>query len=343
METASMNKWLIGSLVLALSVTFAPTDADAKRLGSGKSTGTQRNMPERTAPNNTATPPANQAAPTPAAAPGQQAAAPVAAGAAGTAAAAGKRSWMGPIAGLAAGLGLAALMSHLGLGEAFANFLMLALLVVAVIALVVFIRRRMAGGGAARQPALAGAAAGAGSAAGAQVAWPSAERAADAPMQRQAEPAFGQPAAGSAGSTPMPAHASPGAAAPVAAAFVPAAFDSESFERIAKAIFIRLQAANDAGNLNDLRQFTTPEMFAELKVDLLERGSAPQLTEVKSVEAKVIDVADEGARQVVSVRYTGEVVEAVGAAPERFDEVWHLVKPAQGEGPWLIAGIEQMR
>ena len=53
-------------------------------------------------------------------------------GAAAAGAAPAKRSWMGPIAGLAAGLGLAALMSHLGMGEAFANFLMMALLAVAL-------------------------------------------------------------------------------------------------------------------------------------------------------------------------------------------------------------------
>ncbi|MBL8348541.1 MAG: Tim44 domain-containing protein [Rubrivivax sp.] len=329
-----MKTWLIGALMLALSATLVPGDADAKRLGGGKSTGTQRSMPERTSP--TATPPAQS----PAAAPGQQAAAPATAAAPTAAAAAGKRSWMGPIAGLAAGLGIAALMSHLGLGEAFGNFLMMALLVVAVIALVAFIRRRMAGG-AARQPALAGVGAGAGSST--QVAWPSAAPAAGAetaPMQRQAEPAFGNATPASA--TAPASGAAAASAAPVAAAFVPAAFDSEGFERVAKAIFIRLQAANDAANLDDLRQFTTPEMFAELKVDLLERGAAAQATEVKSVEARVIDVAEEGERQVVSVRYRGEVVEAAGAAAEKFDEVWHLVRQSGSQGGWTIAGIEQM-
>jgi predicted lipid-binding transport protein (Tim44 family) len=333
-----MKNWLLGALVVAVATTFAPSDADAKRLGGGKSTGTQRAMPERTAPN---APPAQTPAQSPTAAPGQQAAAPAAAAAPGAAAAAGKRSWMGPVAGLAAGLGLAALASYMGFGDELASFMLIALVVIAAIALFAFIRRRMAGG-AARQPALAGATAGAGAASsGAQVAWPSPQPDAGNPvMQRQGEPAFGQPGAGAA------APAAAAGAAPVTAAFVPAAFDSESFERIAKAIFIRMQAANDAGNLNDLRQFTTPEMFAELKVDLLERGSATQATEVKSVEAKVIDVAEEAERQVVSVRYRGEVVEAPGAAPEAFDECWHLVRPRSGpgsEGGWLIAGIEQMR
>lgn len=331
-----MKTWLIGAVVVAMTASLVPVDADAKRLGGGKSTGTQRSMPERTSPSST-TPPAQSPAQSPAAAPGQQAAAPAAAAAPGAAAAAGKRSWMGPIAGLAAGLGLAALASYLGFGEALANFLMLALLAVAVIALVVFIRRRMAGG-AARQPALASAGAGAGSST--QVAWPAQNGTpSTAPLQRQAEPSFGGTAPSFPSSAPVATSAASAALAP---AFVPAAFDSEGFERIAKAIFIRMQAANDAANLDDLRQFTTPEMFAELKVDLLERGSAAQSTEVKSVEARVIDVAEEAERQVVSVRYTGEVVEAAGAAAQRFDEVWHLVRPRASQGGWAIAGIEQM-
>jgi predicted lipid-binding transport protein (Tim44 family) len=337
-----MKTWLIGTLVLALSTALVATDADAKRLGGGKSTGTQRSMPERTAPSST-TPPTQPAAPS--AAPGQQATAPAAAAAANPAAAAGKRSWMGPIAGLAAGLGIAALMSHLGLGEAFGNFLMMALLAVAVIALVMFIRRRMSGGAA--RPAFAGAASGAtGAGSATQVAWPSTPSqgsAGNAPMQRSADVASTAAVAPAALAGAGPAAVGSAAAPSVAPAFVPAAFDSETFERIAKAIFIRMQAANDAANLDDLRQFTTPEMFAELKLDLLDRGRAAQVTEVKQVEARVVDVSEENERQVVSVRYRGEVIEAPGAAPLAFDEVWHLVRPRGNDtAGWAIAGIEQM-
>ena len=59
------------------------------------------------------------------------------------------------------------------------------------------------------------------------------------------------------------------------------------FERIAKMIFIRLQAANDAGDLNDLRAFTTPEMFAAVRLDLQERGPTAQRTDVVRVDAEV--------------------------------------------------------
>lgn len=314
-----MKHWLIAALVIALAAGAAPGVAEAKRLGGGKSTGMQRDMPARTSPDGTPAKPAAPAQATPA--PAQQAA--PAPAAPTTPAAAPKRSWLGPIAGLAAGLGIAALMSHLGLGEAFGNFLMLALLAVAAVALVMFLLRRF---GPARasgpQPALAGAGG------PAPTAW----------EQPRHEPAMERAAL-----PPEPAAtASAAAAAPVARAFVPAAFDSEGFERTAKMIFIRMQAANDSADLDDLRRFTTPELFASLRLDLQERGPAAQSTDVVKVDAKVLDIGNEAERQIVSVRFQGQVVEDKGAAPTDFNEVWHLVRPHDGSREWAIAGIEQM-
>jgi len=123
---------------------------------------------------------------------------------------------------------------------------------------------------------------------------------------------------------------------------VPAAFDSEGFARTAKMIFIRLQAAHDAGDLDDLRAFTTPEMFAELSMDLKDRPAGHrQQTEVVGIESEVLDVTDDATRQVVSVRFRGQVREEAGAAPVAVDEVWHLSKPVDGSRNWAIAGIEQ--
>ena len=244
------------------------------------------------------------------------------------------------LAGLAAGLGIAALMSHLGMGEAFGNFLMMALLGVAAVALVMFLMRRFGPG--ARAPALAGV--GSGSAAGgAQVAWPQAAQP-SATTERRAFDAE-MPSAPTVSSTPSatPAADALAAAGPAAVsrAFVPAAFDSEGFSRTAKMIFIRMQAANDSADLDDLRRFTTPELFASLRLDLQERGPAAQATDVVKIEAVVLDVANEADRQIVSVRFHGDVVEEKGAAPTAFNEVWHLVKPHDDSRPWAIAGIEQ--
>ena len=105
-------------------------------------------------------------------------------------------------------------------------------------------------------------------------------------------------------------------------------------------IFIRLQAANDAGDLNDLRAFTTPEMFASAQARSAGARHATQQTDVVRVDAEVLEVASEPERQIVSVRFHGLIREDAdgGAAP--FDEVWHLVKPVDGSREWAIAGIQ---
>ena len=106
-------------------------------------------------------------------------------------------------------------------------------------------------------------------------------------------------------------------------------------------IFIRMQAANDAADLEDLRQFATPEMFATFRLDLQERGNSKQQTDVVQLDAQVLDVAEEPTRQIVSVRFHGLVREDLDAPATPFDEIWHLVKPTDGSREWAIAGITQ--
>lgn len=311
------KNWLLPALLAAVfaATSLAPTSADARRLGGGGSAGMQRKLPPRT-PDATPAKPAqaDPVAPT-------QAAAPAATTAAAGAAAAPRRSWMGPVAGLAAGLGIAALMSHLGLGEAFGNFLMLALLAVAAVVLIRWMLRRFAAG----QPDGRLAMQGAGASGTPARPWPQAPT--EPPLQRRVETGSTAPSAG---------------LGPVAAVTsLPHGFDAAGFERIAKMIFIRLQAANDSGDLNDLREFTTPELFAAIRLELQERGATVQRTDVVKVDAEVLDVTQEGGRQIVSVRFHGLVREESEAAASDFDELWHLVKPDDGSRNWAIAGIQQ--
>ena len=287
------------AVVLTLGLGTVHLEAEAKRIGGGKSLGMQRQ----------ATPPAKAPDATPNAAPAAGAAA-----GAGAAAAAPKRNWMGPVAGLAAGLGLAALASHLGFGEELANMLMIGLMVMAALALFGFIMRKRA---AASQGGMAYAGAGAGSSNNA--------------FRMPASPASG--GGSSAGGSMIGAHLQ--AAQPR----IPADFDVAGFERNAKVNYIRLQAANDTGNLDDIRQFTSPEMFAELQMDIRDRNGATQHTDVLSLTAQVLEVAEDGALYVVSVRFTGELREDGVTGP--VDEIWHLSKPRHGNGGWTLAGIQQ--
>lgn len=300
MKTLSL---LIAVLAFGLTLISGDAEAASKRLGAGKSSGMQRE--------------AVSADKSPAGSPTMAASAAKAPTAA-AAAAQPKRSWMGPLAGLAAGLGLAALASHFGFGEELASLLMIGLLAVAVMAVIGFVMRRRA---ASRQPALAGADAGG--------------------FQYGAAEAG---AAGMARATSGPSMPAVTSAQPAASTGrIPVDFDAEGFVRNATVSFIRLQAANDAGNLDDIREFTTPEMFAEIRMNIAERGSAAQETDVVEINAQVLDVAEEQSRYVVSVRFTGLMREDKAAEAEPVDEIWHLIKPRDGTSGWVLAGIQQLQ
>jgi predicted lipid-binding transport protein (Tim44 family) len=123
---------------------------------------------------------------------------------------------------------------------------------------------------------------------------------------------------------------------------VPADFDVPSFLRNAKTYFIRLQAAWDRGDINDIREFTTPEMFAELKLQLQERGPSKSHTDVVSLDADLLGVEVVDGHYLASVRFSGMIKEDENAPAEPFTEVWNLTKPVSGEGGWVLAGIQQL-
>jgi predicted lipid-binding transport protein (Tim44 family) len=275
-------------------------DAEAaKRMGGGKSFGSQR---DSTTMQRDATP----TSPTQNATTAQRQAQPAAPAAAQPA----KRSWMGPLAGLAAGIGLAALASHLGFGEEMASFMMIALLVmVALFVWRMFAARRNAPQQQGMQ--YAGATAGPGT----------------APQRFEAV-------------APVAASA-PAAAA--SAGNIPADFDVEGFLRQAKLNFVRLQAANDKGDVEDIRQFTSPEVFAEIRMQLQERGGETQHIDIVQLDAALLDLVTENDQYIASVRFSGLLREEVTAAPAPFDEVWHLAKPVSGNRGWVIAGIQQLQ
>jgi predicted lipid-binding transport protein (Tim44 family) len=305
--------------------TLATLDAEAKRMGGGRSIGRQS---QATMQRDAASPSPQSARSgqagqsTPAGAQAQRAANPQPAPAAAPA----RSRWLGPIAGLAAGLGIAALLSHFGLGGAFAGA-MANLIVVALLAMagIWIVRKLLALRRRHDTPALATAGA----------AFPAGRDTFAASQSPASAAAYGT-AAGSG--TALPA-AAPGAGH---AAFArPADFDEAAFLHHAKVNFVRLQAAWDAGNLSDIRAFSTPEMFAELKLEHAARGDAGNQTDVVQLNAELVDLAEDALEYRASVSYTGLIREGAGDAARPFAETWQLTKPKQGGDGWLLAGIEQ--
>ena len=279
------------AIVLALILTcmslFAAT-AEAKRFGGGGSFGKQRSMaPQQAQKAPTAAPAAAPAAPAAPAKPGNK--------------------WLGPLAGLAIGAGLATMFAGGlggmgGMGGAMGGILMAVLAGLAVMFAISMFRKK-------QQPA----------------------------MQSMQYAGAGAPYA-----APQAEAYAGGSSAPVYAANnIPADFPVDSFLRSAKTSFIRLQAANDRKDLNDIREYTTPEMFAEISMQMQERDNTPQKTDVIMINGELLEVANEGDWAIASVRFTGQLSENNGT-PENVDEIWHVQKNLKDDkSVWLLTGIQQ--
>jgi len=323
-----------GCLAVALALaSVAPSVADAKRLGGGGSVGRQSsNITPRTATPSTAAPsatPYSGAAPAAAAKPAPSAGSPAPAAPARS----GASRWLGPIAGIAAGLGLAALMSHLGLSGAFAEFLSSALLIAAAVFVVMFIVRRVFG--AAPRAAMQGAG-------GPQVRETMREAASD--PARESARAPGVPPAAAAAST-VPAASPVQAAAPSAQAeqdnwFIPGDFDTPRFLQQAKTQFVNIQALWDTGDVAHLGELLTDDLIAEIKPQLQARGESSSKTEVVLLNAELLGIEAVSDGHLASVRFSGMLRESQEPEAFRFEEVWNLFKPTQGG--WLLAGIQQI-
>jgi predicted lipid-binding transport protein (Tim44 family) len=325
MKTFQTRLRRMGMIFTAASVLALPlisTSVEAKRLGGGQSIGKQVSPSHQSAPNHMASPGQQQQAarPTPATptpqAPMQQPP---------------KRNWGAMLGGLAAGAGLAMLLSHFGLGGAAASFIGNLLLIAAIAFIGMWLFRRFRSGSntSSAQPAFAGMAS-------PPPVQPAPTSDLFSGINRQT---YDTPSSTSLGQPVQPEQTF------TQGGYIPPQFDTETFVRQAKIYFVRLQEAWDRADLNDIREFTTPAMFAEVRQQIQERGNGINRTDVVTLNAEVTNVEEGAIEHIVSVRFSGmlrEVDAQRGEAPaESFVELWNLTKPATGNGGWVLAGIQQ--
>lgn len=317
-----LSRWMAGAMLLfsALAMFAVTSDAEARRMGFGRSLGKQST--NVTQQRQAVTPPAAQTT--------QRAGASGATAAAGTAAAStaarsGMSRWLGPIAGIAAGLGIAALLSSLGLSGAFLEFLSSMILIGLVVFAVMWLVRRLRG--AQRPMAPAGHSYRQG--ASHDSAWPGGSSAAGGVP----------PVAG--GAAPAAAPEIQSVSSPVAdpSWFIPAGFDVPTFLSQAKQRFVQIQALWDAGNRENLREYLTDDLLVEITPQLPQHDEGNH-TEVVLLNAELLGIEAVAGGHLASVRYSGMLREEAGAEAFRFEEVWNLYK-ADGQG-WLLAGIQQI-
>ena len=317
-----MKKW-IAILAIGLTMMSLSVSADAaRRFGGGMSFGRSAPTLQKATPAPSAG--INQQRVNPQQQQRQQQAAPAQQPRPQTAAPSPMR---GMLMGLAAALGITALAHALGLGEGFAQFLMIALM-----ALVAFYVIRMLLGLflVKRRPA--------------GMPGHSAETSRQDPMQSRYDYASSEPQNSQStfsGSSPMAGSVLDELNNPTSAQKVelPADFDVEQFLKVAEANFAKMQKAWDTGNVTSLSDFTTDEVFRTVTHQLRERGAQDYQTEIVTLKSDFRGIVRDGEEYLAGVHFDGTL--NVSGEAERVDETWILTKPVHGQGGWLLAGIHQ--
>ncbi|MDU0809806.1 MAG: TIM44-like domain-containing protein [Burkholderia sp.] len=227
--------------------------------------------------------------------------------------------WLGPLAGLVAGLGIAGLISHFGFGEAFSGMVSNLIVISIFLLAAIWLIRKITG------------------------------------FRKNADLAHANDYI--TGSCQFPFYANDEQTfqsrsymdnhynneTPYGSkeqSVVTNSLNTDAFLRNAKVYFIRLQAAWDQGNMQDIREFTTPEMFAEIKLDFEERGNEKNQTDIVQLDAELLDVEDHGKEHIASVRFHGLIRESLNDLASPFEEVWNLSRC--GSNGWVLAGIQQL-
>ena len=323
--------------LLVCLLVLASTEADARRIGGGKSLGRQSpNVTQRDA----SPPPAQPGAP----AQNSAAAARPATPAAAAAAAPARKPWGAMLGGLAAGLGLAWLASSLGLGAAFGNILLMALLAFAVVAVIGMVMRSRRPSGNTGGLAYQGAGTGVGS------------PTQPASLRQYSPENVGNDASARPWERNSMAFEASSLRAPVAIGSalagsqnwgVPSDFDTEGFLQAAKRNFVTLQEAWDRADIATLRSMMTDGMVDEIRVQLNEReahlGGQPNKTDVVMIDARLLGIEDLGQDYMASVEFSGMIREQPSAGPSPFREVWNMTKPKSGGSGWLVAGVQALQ
>ena len=332
--------WSVRLSVLAVVAAFLslgalPTDAEARRLGGGGSFG-------RSAPSQFQKSPSTAPSGTTSTAPSKQQATNPAGATAGTAAAPRNR-FLGPLGGLAAGLGLAALFGYLGFGAGMAEFLGTMLMIAAAVFAVMFLLRMLRGQPAANQRPAYSAPGAAGSynnsyrEAQQTTGYGSPTNPVNDPVPGMGSPrsdqGFGQFGNASAFDAPMPAST------PVKD--LPAGFDEANFVNSAKKFFVTMQGVFDKGDVAGLREYCSDEVVDHLRAEIEARGDAVNRTDVVTLDAQLIGFETDVDEQIATVAFTGMLREEQDAAAEEINELWIMSRPVAGGG-WVLSGIHNL-
>lgn len=125
--------------------------------------------------------------------------------------------------------------------------------------------------------------------------------------------------------------------------------DYDQFLSAAKEIYIRMQKAWDQHDIEDIRQFCTPEIADRIAKDM--KAGETHSTEVTTLQAEIADSWIESNLEWVAVSYHAMLREremdqngtAIDEQAAEVNEVWIFQHQPNSDDPtWYLAGIQQL-
>ena len=294
LQLKAFNIFLI-SIFFGVSFSLAVDSAEARRMGFGRSIGKPPPIKRQVAPPTQA--PKKTVDKTPAntsnASPNKS-----------------RGGFMGPIAGLAAGLGLAALASYMGIGEELMSFLLILLAGIAIFFIVRLVLRNMQS-----QPSLVG-----------------------------ASSSFNRSNIES--STPKKRVMGSTSSSQNTQKETISQDEIKSFLENSKKQFIEIQKIWDSRNIDNLKSFCTDDLILDLSRQINERTNLSEKTSITELNASwqgMNTYFSKDGHEVdeVYVLFSGMVRENDNSVSKEFSEIWTLQRLKSTNDGWLIAGITQ--
>ena len=286
---------LLISVFFSTSFLLAVDSAEARRMGFGRSIGKPPPIKRQVAPPTQAPKKASDKTP---------------GNAANATTNKSRGGFMGPLAGLAAGLGLAALASYLGVGEELMSFLLILLGGVAIFYILRLFLRNIQ-----RQPSLEGVS--------------------SSFNKSNIEPsATHQPSVDLSSIYPNTQKENISEE------------EIKSFLDHSKNQFIEIQKIWDSGNIDNLKSFCTDDLVEELGRQINENANLAEKTSITELNASWQGmntyVSEDGQNvEEVYVLFSGMVRENDNDVSKEFSETWTLQRFKSSSDGWLIAGITQ--
>lgn len=150
---------------------------------------------------------------------------------------------------------------------------------------------------------------------------------------------------------------------PISMNKMPDGIETVYFLRQVKGMFLHIQSMNNADNIEEIRKYMVAELFEDIKSDV---ASNPNIADFANLNCQLIECMPQSAMNtstasdssgnpiplaikpwdmqeplIASVKFFGTVSEDPKEEPIPFAETWNFVKSADTNGKWLVAGIQQ--